>query len=174
MPRMDGIETLRRLRKVSDLPVIFLTSKGEEIDELFGLKVGADDFIRKPFSRTVLLERIKAVLRRHDFVPRESGDTGALEHGHLRLDPERLGCTWKNKPVSLTITEFLILQALAKRPGVFKNRDALMDAAYDDQVYVADRTIDSHIKRLRKKFKQSDDSCDLIETVYGLGYRLKE
>ena len=174
MPRMDGIETLRRLRKGSDLPVIFLTSKAEEIDELFGLKVGADDFIRKPFSRSVLLERIKAVLRRHNYVPRESGETRPVEHGHLRIDPERLSCAWKNKPVSLTITEFLILQALAIRPGVFKNRDALMDAAYDDEVYVDDRTIDSHIKRLRKKFKQSDASCELIETVYGLGYRLKE
>jgi two-component system response regulator ChvI len=174
MPRMDGIETLRRLRKGSDLPVIFLTSKAEEIDELFGLKMGADDFIRKPFSRSVLLERIKAVLRRRDSVPTESGDPSALEHGHLRIDSERLSCTWKNKPVQLTVTEFLILQALAMRPGVFKNRDALMDAAYDDEVYVEDRTIDSHIKRLRKKFKQTDDSCELIETIYGLGYRLKE
>jgi two-component system response regulator ChvI len=175
MPRMDGIETLRRLRKGSDLPVIFLTSKGEEIDELFGFKMGADDFIRKPFSRSVLLERIKAVLRRHDYVPREpGGDARALEHGHLRIDPERHSCTWKNKPVSLTVTEFLILEALAKRPGVFKNRDALMDVAYDDQVYVEDRTIDSHIKRLRKKLKQADDSCELIETIYGLGYRLKD
>jgi two-component system response regulator ChvI len=171
---MDGIETLRRLRKGADLPVIFLTSKGEEIDELFGFKIGADDFIRKPFSRSVLLERIKALLRRRDSVPRESGDPKALEHGHLRIDPERLSCTWKNKPVSLTVTEFLILQALAERLGVFKDRDALMDAAYDDQIYVEDRTIDSHIKRLRKKFKQSDDSCELIETIYGVGYRLKE
>jgi two-component system, OmpR family, response regulator ChvI len=173
MPRMDGIETLRRLRAGSDLPVIFLTSKGEEIDELWSLKMGADDFIRKPFSRPVLLERIGAVLRRHS-VPKESGNIRVLEHGHLRIDPERLTCTWKNKPVSLTVTEFLILQALARRPGVFKDRNALMDVAYDDNVYVEDRTIDCHIKRLRKKFKQADDSCELIETIYGIGYRLKE
>jgi two-component system response regulator ChvI len=173
MPLMDGMETLRRLREKSDLPVIFLTSKGEEIDELFSLKMGADDFIRKPFSCPLLLERIKAVLRRHRSVPKESEDTKALEHGLLRMDPERLTCTWKNEPVSLTMTEFRILQALAMRPGVFKNRDALMDVAYDDEVYVEDRAIDSHIKRLRKKFKEADDSCDLIETIYGLGYRLK-
>ena len=174
MPRMDGIETLRRLRQGSDLPVIFLTSKGEEIDELFSLKMGADDFIKKPFSRPLLLERIKNVLRRHSSVPNAASDAKALEHGYLRMDAERHTCTWKNKPISLTVTEFLILQALAKRPGVFKNRDALMDAAYDDEVYVDYRTIDSHIKRLRKKFRQFDDSCDLIETIYGVGYRLKE
>jgi two-component system, OmpR family, response regulator ChvI len=174
MPRMDGIETLRRLREASALPVIFLTSKEEEFDELLSLKMGADDFIRKPFSRPVLFERIKAVLRRYGSVQNELEDTKALEHGHLRIDAERHTCTWKNKPVSLTVTEFLILQALAIRPGVFKNRDALMDAAYDDEDYVEDRTIDSHIKRLRKKFKQTDDSCELIETIYGLGYRLKE
>src|SRR6266508_2020300 len=151
MPRMDGMETLRRLRQKSDMPVIFLTSKDEEIDELFGLKMGAADFIRKPFSQRLLLER-----------------------GQLRMDPERHTCTWKNEPVTLTVTEFLILQALASRPGVVKSRNALMDAAYDDQVYVDDRTIDSHIKRLRKKFKGSDDDFDMIETLYGVGYRFKE
>jgi Transcriptional regulatory protein, C terminal len=135
---------------------------------------GADDFVRKPFSRPLLLERIKNVLRRHRSVPKAAGDAKALEHGYLRMDAERHTCTWKNKPISLTVTEFLILQALAKRPGVFKNRDALMDAAYDDEVYVDYRTIDSHIKCLRKKFSQVDDSCDLIETIYGVGYRLKE
>jgi two-component system response regulator ChvI len=174
MPRMDGIETLRRLREKSDLPVIFLTSKGEEIDELFSLKMGADDFVRKPFSRSLLLERIKAVLRRHRAVLKESEVATALEHGHLCIDPERFTCTWKNNPISLTVTEFLILQALAARPGVFKNRNSLMDAAYNDEVYVDDRTIDSHIKRLRKKFRQSDETFDMIETVHGLGYRLKE
>jgi two-component system response regulator ChvI len=174
MPRMDGMETLRRLRERSDLPVIFLTSKSEEIDELFALKMGADDFVRKPFSRSLLLERIKAVLRRHEFIPKEPEGTKALEHGHLRMDPERHTCTWKNEPVLLTVTEFLILQALGLRPGVFKSRNALMDAAYDDQVYVEDRTIDSHIKRLRKKLKQVDASCEVIETIYGVGYRLKE
>jgi len=174
MPRMDGIETLRRLREKSDLPVIFLTSKAEELDELFALKMGADDFVRKPFSRCLLLERIKAVLRRHQRIPTESAGTKALEHGHLRMDPERHTCTWKNEPILLTVTEFLILQALAMRPGVLKSRDALMDAAYDDQVYVGDRTVDSHIKRLRQKFRQVDASCEVIETIHGLGYRLKE
>ena len=174
MPHMDGLETLRRLRATSNLPVIFLTSKAEEIDELFGLKMGADDFVRKPFSRALLLERIKAVLRRHRPARVELEQVKALEHDHLRIDSERHTCTWKNKLVSLTVTEFLILQALATRPGVVKSRNALMDAAYDDQVYVDDRTIDSHIKRLRKKFKAVDDAFDMIETLYGVGYRFKE
>jgi two-component system response regulator ChvI len=177
MPRMDGMETLRRLRQKSDLPVIFLTSKDEEIDELFGLKMGADDYIAKPFSQRLVVERVKAVLRR--FQPKDAATAGAeaarvLERGKLRLDPERHTCHWDNHPVMLTVTEFLILQALATRPGVVKTRDALMDAAYDDQVYVDDRTIDSHIKRLRKKFKQADESFDVIETLYGVGYRFKE
>ena len=171
MPRMDGMETLRRLRQKSDLPVIFLTSKDEEIDELFGLKMGADDFIRKPFSQRLLVERVKAVLRRS--APKEN-DAKALDRGLLRMDPERHTCTWKNEPVTLTVTEFLILQALATRPGVVKSRNALMDAAYDDQVYVDDRTIDSHIKRLRKKFKVVDNEFEMIETLYGVGYRFKE
>ena len=179
MPRMDGMETLRRLRQKSDMPVIFLTSKDEEIDELFGLKMGADDFIRKPFSQRLLVERVKAVLRRAvaegcHAAPKEVDAAKVLERGLLRMDPERHTCTWKNEPVTLTVTEFLILQALATRPGVVKSRNALMDAAYDDQVYVDDRTIDSHIKRLRKKFKQTDDSFDMIETLYGVGYRFKE
>ncbi len=177
MPRMDGMETLRRLRQKSDIPVIFLTSKDEEIDELFGLKMGADDFIRKPFSQRLLVERVKAVLRRaiakDGGLPKEA-DAKVLERGLLRMDPERHTCTWKNEPVTLTVTEFLILQALASRPGVVKSRNALMDAAYDDQVYVDDRTIDSHIKRLRKKFKSADDEFDMIETLYGVGYRFKE
>ena len=178
MPRMDGMETLRRLRQKSDLPVIFLTSKDEEIDELFGLKMGADDFIRKPFSQRLLVERVKAVLRRAS--PKDAAaalkeaDSKVLERGLLRMDPERHTCTWKNEPVTLTVTEFLILHALASRPGVVKSRNALMDAAYDDQVYVDDRTIDSHIKRLRKKFKASDNEFDMIETLYGVGYRFKE
>jgi two-component system response regulator ChvI len=178
MPRMDGMETLRRLRQKSDMPVIFLTSKDEEIDELFGLKMGADDFIRKPFSQRLLVERVKAVLRRSAVkdpaAPKEADAAKVLERGLLRMDPERHTCTWKNEPVTLTVTEFLILQALATRPGVVKSRNALMDAAYDDQVYVDDRTIDSHIKRLRKKFKQTDDDFDMIETLYGVGYRFKE
>ena len=178
MPRMDGMETLRRLREKSDLPVIFLTSKDEEIDELFGLKMGADDFIRKPFSHRLLVEHVKALLRRSGSkdgtAPKETDAATVLERGHLRMDPERHSCTWKNEPVRLTVTEFLILQALAMRPGVLKSRNALMDAAYDDQVYVDDRTIDSHVKRLRRKFKETDDSFDMIDTIYGVGYRLKE
>jgi two-component system response regulator ChvI len=180
MPRMDGMELLRRLRQKTDMPVIFLTSKDEEIDELFGLKMGADDFIRKPFSQRLLVERVKSVLRRA--IPKDPNaapakdaiDIKALERGQLRMDPERHTCTWKGEPVTLTVTEFLILQALAARAGVVKSRNALMDAAYDDQVYVDDRTIDSHIKRLRKKFKSVDDDFDMIETLYGVGYRFKE
>ena len=183
MPRMDGMELLRRLRQKSDLPVIFLTSKDEEIDELFGLKMGADDFITKPFSQRLLVERVKAVLRRA--AARESANNSSgvksasdpsrtIERGKLVLDQERHTCTWVGRPVTLTVTEFLILFSLAQRPGVVKSRDALMDAAYDEQVYVDDRTIDSHIKRLRKKFKSVDDDFEMIETLYGVGYRFKE
>jgi len=177
MPRMDGMELLRRLRQNTDMPVIFLTSKDDEIDELFGLKMGADDFIKKPFSQRLLVERVKAVIRRAQ--PREAsvekkGTAELLERGHLAMDQERHACTWKGLPVTLTVTEFLILHSLAQRPGVVKSRNALMDAAYDDQVYVDDRTIDSHIKRLRKKFKAVDDSFEMIETLYGVGYRFRE
>ncbi len=183
MPRMDGMELLRRLRQKSDLPVIFLTSKDEEIDELFGLKMGADDFITKPFSQRLLVERVKAILRR--IANRESAaaaiakggqpaEVRTLERGQLVMDEERHTCTWRGEPVTLTVTEFLILQSLAQRPGVVKSRDSLMDAAYDEQVYVDDRTIDSHIKRLRKKFKVVDDEFDMIETLYGVGYRFRE
>ncbi|MGR3198199.1 MAG: response regulator transcription factor [Paracoccus sp. (in: a-proteobacteria)] len=177
MPRMDGMELLRRLRQKSDLPVIFLTSKDDEIDELFGLKMGADDFIRKPFSQRLLVERVKAVLRRvqpRDATATKPESDKLLERGDLVMDQERHTSMWKGKPVTLTVTEFLILYALAHRPGMVKSRNALMDAAYDDQVYVDDRTIDSHIKRLRKKFKIVDDSFDMIETLYGVGYRFRE
>jgi two-component system response regulator ChvI len=177
MPRMDGMELLRRIRQKTDMPVIFLTSKDEEIDELFGLKMGADDFIKKPFSQRLLVERVKAVLRRAgsrdgNAAPQEAAKV--IERGKLAMDPDRHSCTWEGKPVTLTVTEFLILQSLAQRPGIVKSRDALMDAAYDDQVYVDDRTIDSHIKRLRKKFNQVDAAFDGIETLYGVGYRFKE
>jgi two-component system, OmpR family, response regulator ChvI len=181
MPRMDGMELLRRLRQKTDLPVIFLTSKDDEIDELFGLKMGADDFIKKPFSQRLLVERVKSILRRS--APRDGTTPGTaetqpgkqlIERGSLVMDEERHTCTWKAQRVTLTVTEFLILQALALRPGVVKSRNALMDAAYDDQVYVDDRTIDSHIKRLRKKFKAVDDDFEMIETLYGVGYRFKE
>src|SRR6202142_840001 len=178
MPRMDGLELLRRLRQAAaELPVIFLTSKDEEIDELMGLNAGADDYIRKPFSQRLLLERVRAVLRRAEAKPATANGEPkkeALVRGKLALDPLRHECTWDGKPVRLTVTEFLILQALAQRPGFVKSRDSLMDAAYDDQVYVDDRTIDSHIKRLRKKFKAVADDFDAIETLYGVGYRYKE
>ena len=177
MPRMDGMELLRRIRQKTDLPVIFLTSKDDEIDELFGLKMGADDFVKKPFSQRLLVERVKAVMRRavpRDGTPIVTDASKIIERGKLSMDSDRHACTWAGKPVTLTVTEFLILQALALRPGIVKSRDALMDAAYDDQVYVDDRTIDSHIKRLRKKFTQVDESFDGIETLYGVGYRFKE
>lgn len=177
MPRMDGMELLRRLRQKTDLPVIFLTSKDDEIDELFGLKMGADDFIRKPFSQRLLVERVRAVLRRasaRDTTKSPEKAARSLERGQLVMDQERHTCTWKGEPVTLTVTEFLILHSLAQRPGVVKSRDALMDSAYDEQVYVDDRTIDSHIKRLRKKFKAVDDDFEMIETLYGVGYRFKE
>jgi len=179
MPRMDGMELLRRLRQSTEIPVIFLTSKDEEIDELMGLNAGADDYVRKPFSQRLLLERVKAVLRRAEGKKPGSPAAGteakqSLTRGKLTLDPMRHECGWNGKPVRLTVTEFLILQCLAQRPGFVKSRDNLMDAAYDDQVYVDDRTIDSHIKRLRKKFKVVDDDFDSIETLYGVGYRYKE
>ena len=177
LPRMDGMEVLRRLRQTSDVPVILLTAKDDEVDELFGFAMGADDFIRKPFSHRVLVQHVKAVLRRSGknvTAPKETDAFKLLERGLLRMDPERHTCTWKNERVPLTVTEFLLLHALAARPGVFKSRNALMDAAYDDQVYVDERTIDSHIKRLRKKFIRVDDSFDKIETLYGVGYRFKE
>jgi two-component system response regulator ChvI len=176
MPRMDGIEMLRRLRQQSDMPVIFLTSKDEEMDEVVGFNVGADDYIKKPFSQRLLSERVKALLRRtRGGAPgTETGDRKSIVRGQMTLDPNRHACLWKGLQVRLTVTEFLILQALANRPGFVKSRDQLMDAAYDDQVYVDDRTIDSHIKRLRKKFREVDGEFDAIETLYGVGYRYNE
>jgi two-component system response regulator ChvI len=177
MPRMDGIEVLKRLRQnSSSLPVIFLTSKDEEMDEVVGFNVGADDYIKKPFSQRLLNERVKALLRRArpGAAPGDANDRKTIVRGQMTLDPNRHSCTWKGEPVRLTVTEFLILQALANRPGYVKSRDQLMDAAYDDQVYVDDRTIDSHIKRLRKKFREVDNEFDAIETLYGVGYRYNE
>jgi two-component system, OmpR family, response regulator ChvI len=172
MPRMDGMEMLRRLREISDVPVIFLTCKDDEVDEVLGLKMGADDFIHKPFSQRVLAERVKTVLKR--VTETDNSPDVVIERGALRMDTARHACTWKNAPVSLTVTEFLILQAMVSRPGVIKSRATLMDAAYDEQVYVGDRAVDCHIKRLRKKFRAVDDSFDMIEAPYGLGYRFKE
>ena len=177
MPRMDGMELLSRLRQASNVPVIFLTSKDDEIDEVLGLRMGADDYITKPFSQRLLLERIRALLRREQTVRSDgepSSDENALIRGELMLDPGRHLCTWKGQGVNLTVTEFLILKALAARPGHVKNRDQLMDAAYGEHIYVDDRTIDSHIKRLRKKFKDIDKEFGQIETLYGVGYRYRE
>ena len=175
MPRMDGMELLEKLRKSSDLPVIFLTSKDDEVDELMGLRMGADDYIKKPFSQRLLIERIRTLLRRE--VSRDATEkTGeaAVTRGDLMLDPNRHLCTWKNQPVELTVTEFLLLKALAQRPGHVKSRDQLMDSAYGENIYVDDRTIDSHIKRLRKKFKVLDNDFNQIETLYGVGYRYRD
>jgi two-component system response regulator ChvI len=179
MPRMDGMEVLRRLRQTSELPVIILTSKDEEIDEILGFNLGADDYVHKPFSQRLLLERVKALLRRAGADAEEAAQPGvnaskAIKRGKLTLDPARHASVWDGKQVKLTVTEFLLLQALATRPGFVKSRDNLMDAAYDDQVYVDDRTIDSHIKRMRKKFRQVDPEFDAIETLYGVGYRYRE
>jgi two-component system response regulator ChvI len=176
MPTMDGMELLRRIRQASDLPLIFLTSKDEEIDEVLGLTMGADDYVKKPFSQRLLLERVKAVLRRRQAgpTPTEEEEKKIIRRGELTLDPMRHACNWKGQNVVLTVTEFLILEALAQRPGFVKSRDALMDAAYDDQVYVDDRTIDSHIKRIRKKFRVIDREFDSIETLYGVGYKYNE
>ena len=177
MPRMDGMELMRRLKQQSDLPVIFLTSKDEEIDELLGLRMGADDYVRKPFSQRLLVERIRAVLRRRSTSEAAADRSEAekvLRRGRLEMDPMRHLSLWEGQPVTLTVTEFLILHALAQRPGFVKSRDSLMDAAYDDQVYVDDRTIDSHIKRIRKKFREVDPEFNSIETLYGVGYRYQE
>ncbi len=176
MPNMDGMELLRRVRQESELPLIFLTSKDEEIDEVLGFSMGADDYVKKPFSQRLLLERVKSVLRRAQasVVPTPEEEKKIMRRGDLTLDPMRHACKWKDMTVTLTVTEFLILEALAQRPGFVKTRDSLMDAAYDDQIYVDDRTIDSHIKRVRKKFRVVDKEFDAIETLYGVGYKYKD
>jgi two-component system, OmpR family, response regulator ChvI len=174
MPRMDGLELLAHLRKQSKMPVIFLTSKDDEVDEVLGLRMGADDYIKKPFSQRLLIERIRALLRRGDMARGETEGEPAVQRGDLVLDPARHQCTWKGESVDLTVTEFLILKALALRPGHVKSRDQLMDSAYGEHIYVDDRTIDSHIKRLRKKFKSADGEFTQIETLYGVGYRYRD
>ena len=178
MPRMDGMDLLQRVRQKTTMPVIFLTSKDDEIDEVLGLRMGADDYVRKPFSQRLLVERIRAILRRQEVVsgdaPTVQEQAQVLTRGHLTMDPLRHSVLWKGRDVTLTVTEFLLLQALAQRPGFVKSRDQLMDVAYDDQVYVDDRTIDSHIKRLRKKMRAIDPSFAAIETLYGIGYRYNE
>ena len=175
MPRMDGMELLERLRRSSKLPVIFLTSKDDEVDEVLGLRMGADDYIKKPFSQRLLIERIRALLRREALAKGTGAGPGeVLTRGLLVLDAARHLCTWKSQAVELTVTEFLLLKALAARPGHVKSRDQLMDAAYGEHIYVDDRTIDSHIKRVRKKFKAIDPEFAQIETLYGVGYRYRD
>jgi two-component system response regulator ChvI len=177
MPRMDGMDLLQRVRQKSKMPVIFLTSKDDEIDEVLGLRMGADDYMRKPFSERLLVERIRALLRRQEALALnevETDESKIMSRGGLTMDPLRHAVNWKGRDVSLTVTEFLLLQALAQRPGFVKSRDQLMDVAYDDQVYVDDRTIDSHIKRLRKKMRMVDDEFAAIETLYGIGYKYNE
>lgn len=182
MPQMDGMELLRRVRETSTMPVIFLTSKDDELDEALGLAMGADDYIAKPFSQRLLIARIRAILRRQELASGNGGATGdeaaeearLIERGRLVMDPARHKVLWDGRDVTLTVTEFLILEALAQRPGVVKSRNQLLDIAYQDDVYVDDRTIDSHIKRIRRKFRGVDPEFDAIETLYGVGYKFGE
>ena len=176
MPRLDGLEVLQKLRNMSDIPVIFLTSKDDEIDQLLGLKMGADDYITKPFSQKLLIERVKVILKRTAFSSEENqvNNDSLIERGNLLLNMDRHECHWKGERIKLTVTEFLLLESLVNRPGYVKNRDQLMSAAYSDDLYVDDRTIDSHIKRIRRKFKVIDKNFDSIETLYGVGYRFNQ
>ena len=177
MPRMDGIEVLSKLREESAVPVIFLTSKDDEVDQVIGLRMGADDYVTKPFSQRLLIERIKVLLRRRDLMDEKNAEAQQvkfIEYGDLKLDDSRHLCAWQGKPLNLTVTEYLLVKALAERPGHVRNRDQLIDMAYGENIYVDDRTVDSHIKRVRKKFKKLDDEFDKIETLYGVGYRYKE
>jgi two-component system response regulator ChvI len=178
MPRMDGMELLTKLRETHAIPVIFLTSKDDEVDQVIGLRLGADDYITKPFSQRLLVERIKSVLRRYATSAKKLDTISASAHiikrGFLELDDERHLCRWKSAPVTLTVTEYLLLKALAVSPGHVKTRDQLITAAYGESIYVDDRTIDTHIKRIRRKIKDTDKEFDDIETLYGIGYRYKD
>ena len=176
MPRLDGLEVLQKLRNSSDIPVIFLTSKDDEIDQLLGLKMGADDYITKPFSQKLLIERVKVILKRTSSSSKgnEVNSESLIERGNLLLNMDRHECHWKEERIKLTVTEFLLLESLVNRPGYVKNRDQLMSAAYSDDLYVDDRTIDSHIKRIRRKFKAIDKDFNSIETLYGVGYRFNQ
>ena len=176
MPRLDGLEVLQKLRNSSDIPVIFLTSKDDEIDQLLGLKMGADDYITKPFSQKLLIERVKVILKRTTFSSIENtvNSDSFIERGNLILNMDRHECHWNKERIKLTVTEFLLLESLVNRPGYVKNRDQLMSAAYSDDLYVDDRTIDSHIKRIRRKFKEIDKDFNSIETLYGVGYRFNQ
>ena len=173
MPKLDGMEVLKKLRESNDVPVIFLTSKDDEIDEAIGLRMGADDYITKPFSQKLLIERIRAVLRRSSYKNDDVSDK-LIQRNNLSLDPDRHLCKWKGEEIRLTVTEFLILYSLAQRPGLVKNRDQLIDTAYGETIYVDDRTIDSHIKRMRRKFRVYDKDFDHIETLYGVGYKYRD
>ena len=178
LPRLDGMDLLQRMRQKTTIPIMFLTAKEDEIDEILGLRMGADDYVKKPCSHRILLERIRTLLRRQDAIlgtmPAKTEATKVMERGPLLMDSLRHGVTWRGLDVALTVTEFILLQAMAERPGFVKSRDQLMDVAYDEQVYVDDRTIDSHIKRLRKKLRIVDENFNAIETLYGIGYRYNE
>ena len=178
LPGTSGIDLCRSLRQKSDVPIIFMSARSSETDRVVGLELGADDYIAKPFSQRLLIARIRAILRRtelnHAADPGQAEANPPLERGRLTMDPARHRVTWKDAPVTLTVTEFLILETLAQRPGIVKTRNQLMDAAYQDDIYVDDRTIDSHIKRVRRKFREVDPEFDSIETLYGAGYRFSE
>lgn len=177
LPRMDGLELCRRLRALSeDLPIIFLTSRDEEFDRVLGLELGADDYLCKPFSMRELIARVKVLVRRLALLrkPRDEAEDKLLRLGDLELDLRRYTVRWKETPVPLTVTEFMLLHALARHPGHVKSRQQLMEEGYAHDTYVSDRTIDSHVKRVRKKLAAADPSFDEIETVYGLGYRYRE
>ena len=172
MPRMDGMELLENIRKKSQtLPLIFLTSKDDEVDQVLGLRMGADDYITKPFSQRLLIERIRTLLRRQKLQAAAAPEDKMIKIGEMMLDDDRYLCAWKGEPINLTVTEYLLIKALASKPGHVKSRDQLIEAAYGETIYVDDRTIDSHIKRVRQKFKKSDPQFDGIEAVYGAGYK---
>jgi two-component system response regulator ChvI len=181
MPKMDGIELVQKLRKDYAFPIIFLTSKDDEIDEIIGLRMGADDYVTKPFSQRLLMERIKTLLRRQELMKpsEDTKEAGSIEgnthiRGPLTLDDDRHICSWRNERLNLTVTEYILIRTLSENPGHVKSRDQLIDAAYGESTYVDDRTIDSHIKRLRKKFRDVDPTFNQIETLYGVGYKYKD
>jgi len=179
MPRLDGIELLKKLRRTSNMPVIFLTSKDTEIDELLGLKVGADDYITKPFSQNILMERIRILIKRTELknIKKKDNidDKNSIKEGNIFLDTEKYMCEWKNKTVNLTVTEFLLIKSLVKNPGAVKSRDQLIVSAFgEDKENIDDRSIDHHFKRIRKKFKSADNDFNSIVTIYGGGYKFSE
>ena len=179
MPRLDGIELLKKLRRTSNMPVIFLTSKDTEIDELLGLKIGADDYITKPFSQNVLMERIRILIKRTELknIKKKDNidDKNSIKEGNIFLDTEKYMCKWKNKTVNLTVTEFLLIKSLVKNAGAVKSRDQLIVSAFgEDKENIDDRSIDHHFKRIRKKFKSADNDFNSIVTIYGGGYKFSE